>query len=254
MLRSAIAVFVVALANFACLTPPPTLVPLGPDDPRPARLLAALTETSNARRGLRGRARLSVDAAEGELRLRSKQVIALERPGRLRVEVKALFDQTLAVLVTDAGEYELLRADDQSYRRGIVEPGLLWETALIDLAPDVAVQLFLAAPRLDAGATLLGARSDAAGGVELDLAGAEAQLRHRLRFDPVGTLSSIERFAPDGRREWRAEYSEYAVVGDDTFPHYMKILTAADSEAEVSLSGIELNPELPAELFRLRPR
>ncbi|MBW2269391.1 MAG: hypothetical protein JRH16_12520 [Deltaproteobacteria bacterium] len=254
MRRSALTALAVALASFACRTPLPPLAPLAPEDPRPAQLLASFAVEVEARRGLRGRARLSVDAAGGDVRLRGKQVIVLEKPERLRVEIKALFDQTLAVLVTDAGQFELLRADDQSYRRGAIEPGLLWETAWLDLTPSDAIELLLAAPSIGERATLRAARGDAEGGVELDLAGGDGQLGWRLRFDAEGRLSWLERFDAAGTREWRVEYSDYIDVGASMFPHRLRLITAADTRAEVKLSDVELNPELPGELFRLRPR
>jgi len=251
--RAALAALGVALASIACRTPPPALVPLAPEDPRPAQLLASFVAESQARRGLRGRARLSVDASAGDVRLRGRQVIALEKPGRMRVEIKALFDQTVAVLVTDAGEFELLRADDQSYRRGAIEPGLLWEIAGLDLAPRDAIELLLFAPSIDEHATLLSARRDGEGGIEIDLAGAEGQPSRRLRFDAEGRLSWVERFDAAGARGWRAEYSDYAAVGAVTFPHSLRIITAANTQAQVTLSDVELNPDLPAALFQLRP-
>jgi hypothetical protein len=153
------------------------------------------------------------------------------------------------VLVTDAGEFELLRADDQSYRRGVVEPGLLWETALLDLEPSGAIELLLAAPHLAAEPRIAAARADAAGGIERDLGSEAGQLRERLRFDAAGQLSWIERYNAAGGRDWRAEYSDYTVVGSEPFPHRLSIVTAANSQAELTLSGVELNPELPRLCF-----
>ena len=82
-----------------------------------------------ARRGLSGRARLAVDGHDGALRLRGSQRVALERPARLRVEVLGLFDQTLAVLVTDGERYQFFRANDRTWESGPVGPDLLWTHA-----------------------------------------------------------------------------------------------------------------------------
>ena len=176
----------------------------------------------------------------------------VERPARLRVEIKALFDQTVAVLVTDGGEFELLRADDHSYRRGAIEPGLLWETAWLDLAPDEAIALIVAAPDLGTDSRRAAARADAEGGIEIDLADADGRLARRVHFDADGRLRSVERFRVDGGRAWRAEYDAYEAVDGDEFPHRLRIATAEETSAELVFSGVELNPELSPSLFRIR--
>jgi len=93
--------FAALLAATACRTPAPIAVPLPPDDPRPAALLDAWARAAGERHGLRARARLAVDGADGALHLRGKQILVLERPAYLRVEILGLLNQTVAVLVTD---------------------------------------------------------------------------------------------------------------------------------------------------------
>lgn len=252
--RRLLAAVVAAVAGFACRTPVPELRPLSPDDPRPARWLAAWAEQAEARHGLRGRARLAVDGGGGALRLRARQVIALERPERLRVEVKTPFDQTVAVLVTDAGRYELLRADDHSYQSGAVHPGLLWETAWLDLAPAEAIELLLAAPAPDGTPVPGSARGDREGGVQIELSDAEGRLRRRVRFDAAGRLSWLEAFdAAGAERLWRAEYADYAPVDGVPFPHTLRLETRAGTRAELTLRDVELNPAFPPGLFKLSP-
>lgn len=245
------ALLVAGLLVAGCRTPI-ALAPLPPDDPRPERLLAAWEREAKARRGLRGRARLAVDARDGAVRLRGKQVIALERPGRLRVEVKGLLDQTLLVLVTDGGRYQLLRADDHSYREGPVTPTLLWEQAWIDLTPTEAIDLLLGAPAADASLVPLAALGDDGGGVRLDLGDAEGQLRRRAGFDAAGRLLWLEVYDAPGALRWRAEYGDFERLGTSEFARAVKVETAAGAtRAEISLRGVELNPPLAPELFRL---
>jgi hypothetical protein len=247
-----VAVSLAASLGVGCRTPVPGFVVLPPDDPRPARILSAWSRAAEQRVGLRGRARLAVDAAGGDVKLRGKQVIALERPERLRVEIKALFDQTVAVLVTDAGEFELLRADDHSYQRGAIHPGLLWETAWLDLEPSEAIALLLAAPSLGEAPVVLSARELPSGHLELDLGDASGRVARRVRFDAAGRLRAVEQLRVDGQRAWRAEYDGYAPVGDVVFPHTLRVVTAEATEAELQLVDVELNPSLSPELFRLR--
>ena len=52
---------------------------------------------------------------------------------------------------------------------------------------------------------------------------------------------------------WRAEFDEYATVGGEPFAHAVSLeVTAGRTRAEISLRDVELNPELPPDIFRLR--
>ncbi|HJO25456.1 MAG: lipoprotein insertase outer membrane protein LolB [Myxococcota bacterium] len=241
---------VLSLSAVACRTPAPAFVLLGTDDPRPARLLAAWAENTVSRRSLRGRVRLAVDSAA--VRFRSKQVVLVERPGRLRVEVKGLFDQTLAVLVVDGGQYELLRADDGSYRSGVVYAGLLWETAGVDLGTDEAIALLLGAPAPVPSLVAQAAYGDAVGDVRIELADVSGELRCRVRFDALGRLVRIERFTGAGIRLWMADYGDFVDVGGVDFPQRLTLATRDQTRAEIEFRNLELNPELSSDLFRLR--
>ena len=74
----------VAAACCTCATQIPRF-PLSPDDPRPRALVVGWDEAARQRRGLRARATLAVDATDASFR--ASQVLVLERPLRLRVEV-----------------------------------------------------------------------------------------------------------------------------------------------------------------------
>jgi len=241
------------LAATACRTPVPVAIPLPPDDPRPAALLEAWAGAAGERRGLRGRARLAVDGGDGAVRLRGKQILVLERPSRLRVEILGLLNQTVAVLTTDGERFELFRAHDRSYETGSVHPNLLWEQAYLALTPEEAIELLLGLPAPDRSLAPVAAFGDAAGGVSLELADAAGRLRRRAGFDFEGRLRRLE--VLDGADElvWRAEFDEYAAVGGEPFAHAVSLeVTAGRTRAEISLSDVELNPELPPDIFRLR--
>jgi len=244
------ALLILAMVSAACRTPTPAFELLPPGDRRPQHLLDAWAERSETRRSLRGRARLAVDGPS--VRLRGKQVVLAERPGRLRVEVKGLFDQTLAVLVIDDGQYELLRADDGSYSSGPVHPGLLWETAGIDLEAGAAIALLLDVPIPAPPLVILAAYADAAGDVRIDLGDAAGQMRSRVRFDALGRRVRVEHFGERETPVWAADYTDFSDVGGAEFPHRLTIATGEEARAEIELRDVDLNPELSPDLFRLR--
>jgi hypothetical protein len=241
------------LAATACRTLAPVAIPLAPDDPRPALLLDAWAHAAGERRGLRARARLAVDGGSGAVRLRGKQILVLERPSRLRVEILGLLGQTVAVLTTEGERFELFRAEDRSYETGDVHPDLLWEQAYLALTPEEAIDLLLGLPAPDRSLALVAALGDGAGGVSLELADAAGRLRRRAGFDAEGRLRWLEALDGADALVWRAEFDEYAAVGGEPFAHAVSIeVSAGRTRAEISLRDVELNPELPPDIFRLR--
>jgi hypothetical protein len=208
---------------------------------------------AESRQALRGRARLAVDDAEGRVHLRGRQLLVVERPARLRVEVQGLLDQTVAVLVTDGDRYELFRADDRSYQSGLLPPGLLREQAMLDLTPQEAIDVLLGAPAPDPSLAPRAALRDRDGGVVLELAGPDGQLRRRARFDVKERLHQLEVFGPDGALAWRASFDDFRPIGGVDFAHVVVLETGApETRAEIALRDVELNPKLPPGVFRLR--
>ncbi len=224
--------------------------PLASDDPRPSALLRAWQEGASARRSLRGSARLAVDGES--LHVRSKQILVVERPSRMRIEVQGLLSQTLAVLVTDGPRYQLFRAADRSFETGEVHPTLLWQVANLALTPEEAIDLVLGAPRAALSLAPLRAFEAADGEIVVDLGAGAA--RERFRFDAQGHLRAVERLAAAGEIVWSAHFDAYAPVSGVAFAHSIRIeATQPATRARLDLSGVELNPSLPAELFHLRP-
>lgn len=227
-------------------------LPLAADDPRPSALLRAWEEGASERRALRGSARLAVDGEA--LHVRARQILVVERPSRLRVEVQGLLSQTLAVLVTDGPRYQLFRAGDRSFESGEVHPGLLWRVANLDLTPEEAIDIVLGAPRLDAALAPVRAFESGDGEIGVDLGDGSGKLRERRSFDSEGRLRRVQRFAEGGGVVWSARFDGYAPVSGVFLAHAIRLEAGEPAiRAELALSGIELNPALPADLFRLRP-
>jgi hypothetical protein len=227
-------------------------LPLPADDPRPTALIRAWQERVAERRALRGTARLAVDGEQ--VHVRARQILVVERPSRLRVEVQGLLSQTVAVLVTDGPRYQLFRAEDRSFESGEVHPGLLWQVASLDLTPEEAIDVVLGAPRLDAALKPLRAFETGEGEIGIDLGDAAGNLRERRSFDAQGSLRRVERFAEGGEVAWSARFDGYAPVSGVPLAHAIRLEAGAPPiRAELALSGLELNPALPEGLFVLRP-
>jgi hypothetical protein len=246
------AAFLVALllATAGCRTAA-TRLALSADDPRPWALVRGWQEHAAQRHALRGSARLAVDGEQ--LSVRARQILVVERPSRLRVEVQGLLSQTLAVLVTDGPRYQLFRAEDRSFETGEVHPGLLWQVASLDLEPEDAIDLVLGAPRLAPDLVPQRAFQTGAGEIAVELADAGGALRERRSFDGEGRLRRVERFA-GADVVWSAEFDAYRSVAGVPLAHAIRLEAVKPAtRAELELTGVELNPELPADMFRLQP-
>lgn len=245
---------VALLCASACATPPRPAVPLGSDDPRPAAFLAQWNVTARARKALRGRAHLVVD---GDVQVRGNQILVLERPARLRVEVLGFLNQTAAVIATDGERFEVLRTGDRSYDTGEVRPDLLWREAHLALTPSEAVELLLGGPTLDPELEPMRAVEnvgDDGEWVRMDLVGADHRVRRRVAFDAAARLREFEVLDDDGAVRWRAQFDDYAAVDGASFAHSIVLDVAAGAaHVEISLRDVELNPDLPPGLFRIRP-
>lgn len=244
---------VLLLCAAACASPVPPQ-PLPPDDPQPVLLLQEWFGRASQRTGLRGLARLAVDRQEGDVHLRGKQLILLERPAKMRVEVLGFLNQSLAVLVTDGEQYEVYRAENQAYESGEVGANWLWNEAGIALSPEEAVAVLLGAPVGETSLVPARADRDHHGRTRIELVDAGGVARQRVTFDAAGRLYGIELF--DGAEDalWSAQFREYRDVEGSPFAHAIQLDVAAGlTHAEISFRDIELNPDLPSELFELRP-
>ncbi len=227
-------------------------VPLATGDPRPAALLAAWEAREGARQGLRGIARLAVDAEKG-VRIRARQILVLERPGRLRVEILGFMNQVVGVLATDGQTFQLWDASDGSVTSGRVTPSLLWETAYLAVAPEVATDLLLGVLPPQQGLAPGRSVVPSEGGVRVELVDARGAVRRSVQFDEEGRLRELTERDAQGAVVWRARYGAYADVGGTPFAHSIELeVTRGGTRAEIELHDVELNPALDPDMFRLR--
>jgi outer membrane lipoprotein-sorting protein len=236
----------------ACRTVIPA-IPLAPDDPRPAARLAQWEEAAQDRRSLRGRARLAVDGDDGEVQIRGNEIVVIERPARMRVEVQGFLNQTAAVVATDGERFEIFRSGDRSYETGTVHAELLWQEAHLALTPEEAVEVLLGVPTLGAGLVPARAADAGEGLIRMDLVDAARRVRRRVTFDAASRLREFEVVGDDGAVLWRAQFGDYASIDGVSFAHEIVLdVTAGVAHVEISLRDVELNPELPPDIFRLR--
>jgi hypothetical protein len=249
--RLAAAAAAALLALAGCRSVPTALPPLASEDPRPVALLGRLAMLGAERTALRASARVSI---EGQRRAAfAKQLLLLQRPARLRLEVLGVLGQRALVLATDGAHYDLYRAERPGIETGDVHPGILYEVAGLALTPEEAVQLALGAPLApgEEGAAA-GAAALPDGGVRVELRAREGDPRRTLDFAPGGELARYAVHGADGALLFDARYGDYRDVAGTPFAHAVEVdLPPTESHAEIRFQWVELNPPLSDDLFRL---
>ena len=244
----------VLLVAFAGCRSVPEAIPADLSNPRWRALIFGWNAEAKLRKSMRGTLRLAVDA-ERLPSVRSTQSVAVERPGRLRVEVQGFLNQTVAVLTSDAERYQLFRTDDRSLVGGEVHPGLLWEHAYIGVTPEEAIDLLLGAPILDPTLSPRAAydMTEPHGGARLEMADDRGVTLERGEVDRDGNLIRLDVFDERGLPEWGVSLRDFQDVSGFAVPHEIDLeVRAGNSRATLTLSGVELNPDLPEGLFQLR--
>ncbi len=236
-----------------CATPV-AFRPLPAGDTRPDQLLAGWADLARQRQRLRGLARLAVDGYDGSVQLRGKQLLVVERPSHLRVEILGFLNQSLAVITTDGEGFEVYRAADQRYESGVVDEQLLWKEAGIDLSPAEAVAVLLGVPLSEPLPAPANAARDADGRIRIDLVDARGSVVQRATFDPAGQLRALERLDDSAAVVWAAHFDAYRDVDGSAFAHSIAVdVRSGMTHAEISFRNVELNPELPPGTFQLFP-
>jgi hypothetical protein len=239
------------LVLVSCQTRVPIERRLSLTDPRIASSLEGLSQAAERRRTLRAQAKLALEAPD--LRVRRPHRLVLARPTNLRVEVLGLFGQVAAILVTRGGRYQFFDPAQGRVEEGEVAAELLWRLARVDLTPEEAVEVLLGAPSPLAGLVPLVASSLQDGGLAIGL-GAEGAgfAQQRFEFDGQGQIRSLKRFDRHGALLWTARFNDYRPVSGERFPFGVSLsFPRVEATAEIDFKSVELNPDLPSDVFVL---
>ena len=235
------------LALPGCRTVPHAFSPAGwtaleAADPRPAERLRSLRELAETRHALRATARVRSEGPEGAVS--TDQLLLVERPASLRVEVIGLLQQRVLVLATDGARYELYRAEGPVTEEGAVHAGVLEEVAGLPLTPEAAARLLLAAP-LAPDTPAESVQQDALGALRLFWPD------QTLEFDAEGRLAALA-FHPGERPVLYARWSDWRAHDTAAFPHRLELeLPEAQTRWQLEYRQLELDPALDPALFRL---
>jgi len=233
-----------------CATPPAAVAPSDLGSARTGELLSAQADRSRARRAIRATARVKIDGQRGASFTR--ELIVLERPKRMRVEVMGLLGQRVAVLTTVGEQYELYQAESPGVERGDIRASILWEVAGVPLTPGDAVNFLLGAPLVPPEAPAGASGSIQQGRATVEWQDPATGVRHRIEFDEADLLVAYHVRAPSGPELLSVRYDDFRLVGDEPFAHAVTLdFPETALHAEIAYKQVELNPDLPGGLFRL---
>jgi hypothetical protein len=251
--RPCAAACLLALLVAGCRTPAPIGQPLSADDPRPAALLDRLVASMDSLQTLRGRTRVSIDGRGGSAF--SRQLLVLARPAQLRLEILGMLGQRVAILATDGVRYDLFRAETHGLETGDVHGAILWEVAGLPLTPEEAVELAFGTPVGESPRVGRASEVPGDGGIRVDLEASTGAVFATLEFAAEGQLARYVRLDLSGAAVLDARYGDYRDVGGRSFAHRIEVdFPVAETRAEIRFQSVELNPELPEQLFRLELR
>lgn len=213
--------------------------------PSAATLAAALDARRAALQSLRAWARLSYDSPEGARH--AKQLLVVERPNRLRLEIFSPFGAVFVLTTTD-GRLAAWDRGEATVYRGVASAENLDRYAQVDLPVPTAVDLLLATPPL----------TGTGGVVSAD--GASIKLWQETSggvcatWFAAGSLEPqrVEHQAPDGSVLLRTSYDDWTAVDALRVPTTLTIeLPDTQRRIGIALSEIEVNPPLPSSVFAL---
>jgi len=233
-----------ALAACACAprVPPPDL------SLEPEPLLAQVRAAQAAVRSVRGEARLSVKSEAGSGR--APELVAAERPGRLRIETLDFFGNPVSVLATLDGRFALWDGREKVFYRGEATPENLARLVPLPLAAEDLVAILCGTAPIPAGARAVSAEPGR-GYVTLVLE-LEGGRRQVLR---VGAGAVVERSDLQGPGGYRLRFEQLGTQGDAArFPS--RVALASDAPAvslELTWREVEVNAVQDPAFFRIDP-
>ena len=247
MRRPAIAVLAAAMLLAGCATrSAPRAAPARIGAlPSTDRILESLAQRRAAVHGLRAMARLSYVSPEESRTVR--QLVVVERPDRLRIEVLSPFGAVFVLAVAD-GSLAAWARDESTVYRGRASAANLRRYAQIDLAVPTAVDLLLGTPPL---------RSDRSSVVSADADSIELwqeidSVVYAAWFAPDLEPLRYEQRDSEGRVLLRATFSAYTGTDAIRLPTQLGIeQPPAQRHIDITFNEPEINPVLPDTAFAL---
>lgn len=239
----------------------------------PGELLDSYRDMRRPARVLRAAARVDQRGADG--RIRGTVLMFIERPDRVRFDVMTQIVGPAAILTSDGERFALTDLRDNRFFIGPTCPANIERLLGLRFGGDEVTRLLLGeAPRIayedasmvcEDGTYRVTLRAADGRRQELDFEVREGDLPSAPPAEQRLRLKRSEVFAPDGSTEWRVTYDDYRFVEDprdDATPRRGVVMPFSvrfedprrGQDTSVRFDRVELNVEVPPEVFEQRPR
>ncbi len=224
-------------------------IDLPPELPSASELLARVAAERGRVRGLRAQADSEIVGPDGTLR--ASEVLLVEPPDRLRIEVLSTFGVAW-ILATDGERLDIYSRPEETVYRGRPTRDLIAHYLPVPLAIDDLTDLLLGRPPALA---ITRARDVAwerdTGLVRLTLGLVDGGIA-TLWFDGrSGLLRRSEERDRDDVLRYDLRIAAHRVVGEHLLPSDLTILTPAAVSVRLAYANCDVNPRLAPELFRI---
>ena len=242
-MRSQRLIAAAALAALAACGPPRAPPPdLSLD---PAELLAQVKGAQGRVRSVRGEARVRVDG-EG-MKGSVRELVAAEKPDRLRVDTLDFFGNPVAQLATSGGRFTLYDARAKVVYRGAATPANLSRLVPLPLPADALVTILCgSAPLVDGRPE----RAEPGQGIVVLALAADGRTQ-RLE---IGEHAAIERSERTGPGAYDLRFEHFRSRPGGRLPNDLVLRSAAPRVVlELHWSEVEVNADVEPALFRIEP-
>lgn len=231
--------FLLLLAGCAPFRPAPQPVAI---DPLP--LIQNLVDRASSVRSLRGLAVVAVESPEGDFRGRQALVAAM--PDRLRAETLSMFGSPLMIVTVDAKRLRAWLPTRRSFYAGRADAAGLARLLRLRTTPRQIVRLLHHRPDVPLDHWTGHRTADG-----YQLVRQDAGEVTRLVFDSAKRLVRFE-LASGANVLIRADWSRFD--DQDGFPRSLSLnWPVAQRRMQLTFKSLELNPDLPADIFSLAP-
>jgi outer membrane lipoprotein-sorting protein len=222
-----------------------------PDDfsADPAPLIAKIKARADAVNSLTGQLKLEV-WRDGE-RVKLRQLVAVQHPDKLRIDLLSPFEQPLVTLTSDGRTLSIYDLEKKRFSQGRASKGNLARLIPVKLAPDSLGALLRGSLPIIQYENATVGWDGQNGWYQLDLQGKTR--RQRIHLEPKA-------FRVVQAREWlgdtlvyTARLGDYSSAEDTALPQRMRLTAPGDIRVDAVVEDHRVNVELPPEAFVLTP-
>ncbi len=243
----AITAALVAVLLQGCFATRPSSVPPARTLPSAAQLLESMRSRRDQLRGLRTLARVRYRSPRGNESARN--VLAVERPDRLRIEVVSILGSML-IMTSASGTFSAYVPRESTVYRGTASIENLSPYLPVDISVPGIIDHVLATPALSADGRV--AVDWDAGLIRVSHSGSDGGWH--AYFRDIQTPAAYREVDRDGHTTIEAVYDDIDDSGAMPIARRITVRFPATQESlEISMKDPEINPALSSRLFSITP-